>query len=123
MPEYDLKRPCLHCPFRTDDTAIRFASINRALDIWASAYFHGFPCHNAADYVEEDPTSGIQSGYYMGEDSQHCGGSIIMLLKLYRGSPWPGIGDDQRRADWLAARVDMNAPVFDDLDEFLRASY
>ena len=51
MPNYDLKRPCLHCPFRTDATAIRFASEDRALGIWASGYFNGLPCHQDA-YAE-----------------------------------------------------------------------
>ena len=45
-----------------------------------------------------------------------------MMLKQYRGWPWPGIGDDQELLDWLAARADMSSPVFDDLDDFLRAN-
>ena len=122
MPKYELKWPCLHCPFRTDDTAIRFADRDRALEIWASAYFHGFPCHHAAVYVEEDPESGVRPGFYMDEDSQHCAGYIIMLLKQHRGWTWPGIGDDQQLADTLAAWVDMDAPVFGDFDDYLQAN-
>ena len=122
MPNYDLKRPCLNCPFRTDDTAIRFASGDRALAIWASGYFHGFPCHKAAEYVEADGDDNSRSGYYLGAESQHCAGFIIMQLQVLKGLPWPGIGDSQEVADWLAARVDMSAPVFDDVNEYLRAS-
>ena len=90
-PAFDLKRPCLHCPFRTDETAIRFATRDRALEIWASAYFHGFPCHKTADYVEENGDGSNVPGFYMGELSQHCAGHIIMQLKAHHGWPWPGI--------------------------------
>lgn len=122
MPNYDLRRPCLHCPFRTDDTAIRFYSVRRAMAIWASGYYHGFPCHNAAEYVAADTETGAGSGYYMGEDSQHCAGFVIMQLQVSPGRPWPGIGDDPALLDCLAARVDMSAPVFDDINDFLQAN-
>ena len=122
MPRFDLKRPCLHCPFRTDSTGIRFANRERALEIWASAFFHGFPCHKTAVYVEEDPEGPEDSGYYMGEATQHCAGFAIMQLKAHGGWAWPGIVDDQALADALAALVNMDAPVFDDLGEFLAAN-
>ena len=54
---YDMKRPCTNCPFRTDDTAIRFANKARAEEIEASAYLFGFPCHTTADYREKDAPS------------------------------------------------------------------
>ena len=122
MPAYDMKRPCLHCPFRTDDAAIRFSGRARAEEIEASAYLFGFPCHTTADYVEDAHGFDDRAGYVFGDGSQHCAGSIIMLLKAYCGRPWPGIGDDVRLLARLTATVDLDAPVFDTPDDFIRAN-
>ena len=122
MPNYDMKRPCTNCPFRTDEAGIRFFNQDRALEIWMSGYFLGFPCHKAAEYVDSDNDDGRRAGYHMGEDSQHCAGFTVMMLKAHHGWAWPGIGDDQEMADWLASRLDMDAPVFDDLIAYMEAN-
>ena len=119
---YDMKRPCTNCPFRTDDTAIRFANKARAEEIEASAYLFGFPCHTTADYREDDNGDRGNDGFVFGEGSQHCVGYLIMLLKVAGGRPWPGIGDDVRLLEQLTSLVDFDAPVFDGPDDFFRAN-
>ena len=120
MPRYDLKRPCKHCPFRTDETAIRFRCRERAKEIEESAYRYGFPCHESADHIEDDEAPDGQGGFIFGENSQHCVGAIIMFIKAgYTG--WPGIDNDEELYNRLCYQVDLEAPVFDDEEEFFAA--
>lgn len=119
---YDLKTPCKNCPFRTDATAIRFAARERAEEIEESAYRHGFPCHLSAEIVEDE--DGGSSGYVAGRDTQHCVGYAIMRLNEdeWAEEGWPGIGNDDRIAARIASRVDRDAPVFKNTDEFFAAN-
>ena len=123
MPRYDLKRPCRHCPFRTDETAIRFQCRERAEEIEEGAYRNGFPCHKSADLIETDDINGGQDGYALGENTQHCVGYIIMQFKsgmAYGG--WPGIGNDEELVEHLEAQIDWDAPVFENDEEFFAAN-
>lgn len=131
--KYDLKRPCLHCPFRNDDTGIRFHDEIRAIGIWLTAEHEGFPCHKTADYLERpeyDESAAEQketSGYVFREGSQHCAGFLIMKLKEYDKigappHPWPGIGNDPKVLETIKEHVDLSAPVFSDTTEFLNAN-
>lgn len=117
---FDMSRPCLNCPFRKDQTAIRFANRDRAEEIEESAYRHGFPCHTTAELIEQDGF-GSQDGYHFGENSQHCIGYIIMCFKSGYDT-WPGIGNDDDLADRLQHQVDWQAPVFDSAEDFFRAN-
>lgn len=52
-------RPRTHCPFRSDETGINFASPARAPEIALRAFLDGLPCHTtAAAYAELDMESG-----------------------------------------------------------------
>ena len=119
---YQMVRPCGQCPFRTDDTAIRFANRERAEEIEESAYRHGFPCHTTAELVEQDddPLSG-QEGYQFGEDTQHCAGYILMSFKSGYDT-WPGIDNDEDLAERLQNQIDWKAPVFDNAEDFFEAN-
>ena len=118
---FRMKRPCRHCPFRTDSTAIRFANEERAAEIEESAYRYGFPCHETADYVEDEDGDGNLAGYYMGETSQHCAGHTIMRLREGFGS-WPGIDNSETLADALEDHMDFDAPVFETVEDFIAAN-
>ena len=122
MPRYDMTRPCKHCPFRTDENAIRFQGPVRALEIAFTAYRFGFPCHTSADYVENETDEGDESGYVFGEQTQTCAGHIIMEIQQSDGHPWPGINLDYDLLDRLKAKMDFVAPVFHDLNSFLQAN-
>ena len=119
---YDLKRPCKHCPFRSDETRITFACRERADDIQEHAYRRGFPCHESAVHVEAEDDPIGDGGFVPGPNTQHCAGFIIMQLKEATGSPWPGINNDDELLQKLEAQIDWDAPVFDDTDAFLDAN-
>ena len=123
MHKFDMKRPCTNYPFRTDENAIRFASVNRAADIARSAFLFGFPCHTTADYFEDESDGeGNDSGYIFGDDTQHCAGYLIMQLKECDGRTWPGIGHDRDLVARLEASLDFDSPVFDHLADFYQAN-
>jgi hypothetical protein len=121
---YDLKTPCKNCPFRSDETAIRFACRERAEEIEESAYRNGFPCHLCADVIEdEDSWDGESGGFVAGENTQHCAGYIILQISdSGGGSPWPGIDNDDDLLEQLESQVDFDAPVFTSVSDFLDAN-
>ena len=119
--QFRMKRPCTYCPFRNDETRLRFATRDRAVEIEESAYRYGFPCHETAVIIEADEEL-FEDGYCMGPDSQHCAGYAIMRLNETEGQPWPGIDNDEDIAEALCERLDFDAPVFETTDDFLEAN-
>ena len=117
---FDLKEPCKHCPFRSDDTRITFRGRERAEEIEEHAYRRGFPCHLSAD-VDENTLTGEET-FVFGEQTQHCAGYLLLQLRDGGGTPWPGIDNDDGLADRLAEQLDWNAPVFESIEEFLQAN-
>ena len=117
---FDLREPCKHCPFRTDETRITFRGRERAEEIEERAYRHGFPCHVSAE-CEENTLTGEET-FVFGEQTQHCVGYILMQLRDGCGTPWPGIGNDEELADRLAERLDWDAPVFENVQQFIEAN-
>lgn len=117
---FDLKTPCKNCPFRTDETAIRFSCRERAEEIEETAYRHGFPCHLSAIDTSDDEGSG---GYEFNRNgkTQHCVGALIMYLNQGENST-PGTGNDEELFERLADLIDWDAPVFDSIEAFLEAS-
>lgn len=121
---FDLKKPCKNCPFRTDETRIKFSCAERAEEIAESAYRNGFPCHLSAKHLEDDETSdGESGGFVFGENTQHCVGAIIMFLKEGMNEcGWPGIDNDEDLAEQLAQQIDWDAPVFESEEDFIEAN-
>ena len=118
---YDLKQPCINCPFRRDDTRIRFGSRERAQEIEEHAYRQGFPCHLSSE-VSEDPVTG-EEGFVPGEHTQHCAGYIMMQIhENGEDSPWPGIDNDEDLLERVALQYDPQAPIFENTEEFLNAN-
>lgn len=120
---FDLKAPCKNCPFRTDDTGIRFATRDRAAEIAESAYRYGFPCHlSAVDTSEdEDGNENPNGGFEFGPSTQHCAGALIMFMKD-DNSCWPGIDNDEELVERLWDQLDFSSPVFESEEEFCNAS-
>lgn len=113
---FDLRTPCKNCPFRTDDTAIRFSGRERAEEIEESAYRNGFPCHLSADLIEfgED-----ESGFTFGERTQHCVGATLMYLKDGSNGNVPFEWLDEDLQDAIRDKLDWRAPVYEGPDDFL----
>lgn len=117
---FDLKTPCKNCPFRTDETAIRFSCRERAEEIEESAYRHGFPCHlSATDTSDDDEDGGFE--FARNGNTQHCVGAIIMYLNQGDSST-PGTGNDEDLFERISMRVDFDASVFESIDDFLDAN-
>lgn len=112
--KFDLRTPCKNCPFRTDAPAIRFAARERAEEIEESAYRNGFPCHLSANYTGDDDEDG---GYVFGENTQHCAGALIMYAESGGNVPFEHLPD--RQQDRVLARLDFNAPVWENEQTFL----
>ena len=108
---FDLKTPCKNCPFRTDETAIRFACRERAEEIEEQAYRLGFPCHLSAEHIEGDDDPFGDGGFKATETSQQCAGHTIMSLREGAGA-WPSImygeGDEDgdKRYEQLEGQVE-----------------
>lgn len=113
-----LKRPCAHCPFRRDLPG--FLRKSRALEIADGLARHGdFACHETIEYGddEDDEEDGTAKGVVTPR-SQHCAGALILLLKIGR----PNILMRLRMlsGEFHPDECDMEAPVFDTLEEFVR---
>lgn len=119
-PGYQLKRPCKHCPFSPEKTAIRFADRSRAEEIEESAYRNGFPCHKSAVNHEDD--EGESSGFTFGPGTQHCAGAAMMFIADGNECGWPGINNDEDLADRISQHVDWDAPHFKSTEDFLDAN-
>jgi hypothetical protein len=113
---FNLQRPCPNCPFRTDIpgylTAARAQEIIEALfaDDWAS-----FGCHETTEYVEDEET-GLGDRQCV-DSTQHCAGSLILLLKLGR----PNVATRMAAAMGLIDldAIETAAPVADSAEAFI----
>ncbi|MFN4296739.1 MAG: hypothetical protein ACK4FB_07835 [Brevundimonas sp.] len=111
---FDLKTPCKNCPFRTDETAIRFQCLERAEEIEESAYRNGFPCHLSADLEEDEG----DAGYVFGGNTQHCAGALLMFARHGDG-PVPFTRLSEAKQEAVLNRLDWSAPVFESEADFL----
>lgn len=112
---FDLQKPCRNCPFRTDETAIRFACRERAEEIENSAYRNGFPCHLSGE-IDDDADD---AGYEFGPNTQHCAGAMIMYLN--RGGSGNVVFErlSAKQQGRLEDRLDFDAPVYENETAFL----
>lgn len=110
---YDLKKPCPHCPFRTD---IRpFITPERAEDICQSLLSgRDFPCHKTTGEDDEGETT-VES------DSKMCAGAMIMLEHMKRPTQMMRISERLGHYDY--SKLDMEAPVYKDTDEMIDRHY
>lgn len=105
---FNLKRPCAHCPFRTDIDP--FITGARARDIATSlAQDASFPCHETVEH--DDDGERVYS-----RNEQHCAGAAIVLLKTGRPNQMMRIG---MRTGWNPDCMQMDAPVYESLGSFV----
>jgi hypothetical protein len=115
---FDLIRPCPRCPFRSD---IRpFLRPDRAEEI-GDAITQGqqtFTCHETT--VPCDDEDGEAFGEMQdGPKAQHCAGALILLEKLEQ--PNQMMRWMERLGQYDRTKLDMDAPVFDDIEQFIEA--
>ena len=120
--KWDLKRPCVHCPFnRGSEQRIVFVNRERAEEIEEIAYRQGFVCHEHAEVVEHIDESGDVGEHYDDREDgsgQHCAGALIMYLQSCGGNvPFENLTEDEQHR--IEERVDWRADVFDNETEFV----
>lgn len=110
MGYFDLKRPCGNiCPFHRECLP-GWLGRDRAQEIADSLERSSFPCHKTTQFDEEDEV-------IRGEEEMHCAGALIVQEKMDRPGQMLRIGE--RLGLYDHRKLDMEAPIFDDLDEFV----
>jgi hypothetical protein len=109
---YDLKKPCAHCPFRTDCRP-GWLGRSRAQEIATAITDQQatFACH-------ETTVEGEDGEQKETNDSQHCAGAMILLEKINRPNQMMRICE--RLGLYDRTKLDMDAPVFDTPKEFVK---
>ena len=106
--QFLLKKPCQHCPFKT--TSLKgWLGRERAEEIIHSItdLQQTFPCHETTGVAGNRPKVG----------PQQCAGSMILLEKNEQPNQMMRIGE--RLGFYDASALDMDAPVFDEYDDFV----
>ena len=100
---FDLKRPCKDCPFRADvKPYIRKA---RAVEIGkALLNDKTFTCHK---HLPRD-----------GKKEQHCAGALIFLEAQNKPNQLMRVAE--RLGTYDRRKLDMNAPVFKNIEDFVK---
>lgn len=113
---FDMVKPCLSCPFRSDIrpflTQDRAEEIGNAITLGQSS----FTCHQTTVPCEGEESFGSMKD---GPNAQHCAGALILLEKLEQ--PNQMMRWMERIGQYDRKKLDMNAPVFDTVDEFIDA--
>lgn len=103
--KYTLKRPCKKCPFRND---IRpYLRPERYIEIVEGG---SFSCHETVDYSED--STGKETN-----NTQACAGRLIMLEKMEQPDQMMRISE--RLGLYNRLSLDMDSPVYEDLDDLL----
>jgi len=114
MCKFSLVRPCATCPFKNDKPF--FLPTERRKEIVDGLrHDQTFTCHNTIDY-----NAWHEADEFVPDDkNQHCAGALIVMWKS--GELWNNF---LFRLAVIAfgfdpTRLDLAAPVFDNLDEFI----
>ena len=107
--EFNLKRPCANCPFRTDVTPYlnraRVMELKRELVIGDKT----FTCHKTSHKL----------GASEDQKEEHCAGALILLEKL--NSPNQMMRIAGRLGYYKYKELDLNSPVFNSFEEMANA--
>ena len=111
--KYERTAPCKNCPFRSDVKP--FFTYARAVEITDSITHQQmtFPCHKTIDYDDDD---GHET-----KEAQHCAGALILLEKIEQPNQMMRIAERLGMYDYK--KLNMDAPVYEDVDEMLEAHY
>lgn len=106
---FDLRGPCADCPFRTDKPF--YLGERRAAEIADSMVDDDAPftCHKTIDYSSGEPN--------VTDNGRACAGAMVILEKM--GHPNQEMRIAERLGWYDPARLDMDAPVPDSMDEWV----
>ncbi len=104
---FDLRKPCKSCPFRTDVKP--FINAERAAEIGdaITTQQQTFACHQHTQFDQDD--EGEEFNVPHGGD-QHCAGALILLEKLGKPNQMMRIAERLRMYDHT--RLKMDSPVY-----------
>lgn len=105
---FNLKRPCKHCPFRTDIPAYLHRERMREI-----ADAQSFFCHSTVDYNTDDGDGEVV------ESTQLCAGWLIVQEKC--GRPAATLQVAARLNMYDPSALDMSAPVHENFYEAINA--
>lgn len=112
---FRLKKPCHHCPFRSD--VPKYIRPERAQEIAESLYAGAeFPCHQTTEHVEHEDGSGETVAT---KRSAFCAGALITMEREGYSNQMVRVGERLGLHDH--ERLDMDAPVYDSLTEWVRS--
>lgn len=104
---YDLKKPCSNCPFRSDKFfPLHPERVNEIVSSNAE-----FACHKTVDYSDGE---GV-----IKQKSQHCAGLLIMLEKMERPHQMMRIA--KRLGAYDMSKLEMDQPVYESVDDYINA--
>ncbi len=110
---FNLRRPCAHCPFRTDRPGfLRRESAATIIDMLVRKD-GTFACHETTVSSERDDGEMVVT-----DKSEHCAGATIMLEHMERPNQMMRICERLRMYD--RTKLDMKAPVFKHGRDFIR---
>ena len=100
--KFSLRKPCAHCPFRTDIAG--YLTTGRAREIALGLLLHQqtFACHEFTDCDEDGEA--VRS-----DKDQHCAGALIFLEAQDRPNQLMRIAE--RLGFYDRSKLDMEAPV------------
>jgi len=110
---FNLKKPCANCPFRTD---IKFyLDDNRVDEICHSLIQEQqtFACHKTTHFDDDGEANIVKK-------TEHCAGAMIMLEKMQRPNQLMRIAE--RLGGYDHTKLDMDSPVFE-TDDDMRDEY
>ena len=114
---FTLTKPCTDCPFRNDKPF--HLTVERAEEIahGVTELDQTFACHKTTREGSEDDDGWSEMETTM--KSQHCAGVLIMLEKMEQPNQMMRIAE--RIGMYDRTKLDMDAPVFNDTDEFIES--
>lgn len=107
--EYDLTEPCGSCPFRNDGKGVKLSSERAEEILFASS----FQCHKTITYLEDEDGE----DYARPDSGKHCAGQMILLEHMEQPNQMMRICE--RIGLYDMRKLNMNAPIFDNEDDFL----
>jgi hypothetical protein len=119
--KYDLVRPCSNCPFRSDIKP--FLRRGRGEEI-ADVLRRGgtFACHKTVDHSDDESDDDIDATLDRmrgAPEESHCAGALIVTERDSGPNQMHRIA--MRLGMYDPDKLDRNAPVFENLDEFAEA--
>jgi hypothetical protein len=101
---FDLKRPCVNCPFRKGQGSLFGLHPDRLRDVLDGV---AFQCHKTVDYAEDAPRSG--------DRPQQCAGLMAVLHRSGRHNQIMQVAE--RLTDFDPATVDPAGEAYASVEE------